>query len=170
MFGLFSLSPTRNSIYVTSIRNTNMDPQLNSRLCQLPIEVMCQIADYVFAGFSLRYSSGRIIRKSPEKPRCRNLLRSCRKLRQILMPGLARNTTKLIAQMPVIVTNMNARRGDEVAATQINISQAFRAGVLDLHLVAAPVRYPDYKVFRNLRRIHADLSPLWHGPDSLQHH
>lgn len=72
--------------------------------------------------------------------------------------------------MPLMDPTMNARR-DQVAAAKINVSQAFRAGVIDLHLVADPGRYPDYRVFQNLKRIHADHSPaLWPRLDLLLQH
>lgn len=139
--------------------SNNMDSQLRSSLCQLPNEVLFEIAKNVFSGFKLEYYKTTIIRRSRDTdPHMLSLIRACRKLRTALIPVLGECTSELVV-MKFKSDFVQKPRPDQVHATSINMSPAFLRGIRDLNLVSANTRFPDFNILPNLERIHIRSKP-----------
>lgn len=143
-------------------RNLSVDAQLQSNLCQLPIELLSEIAGYIFSGFKLHYCSASCIYKPKEiSSRQLALVRTCHLLRRMLIPVLAAHTTELMFESHL--RHETKVRSDQIDSTTIKMSHQFRAGIRDIHFARDTIRFPNYKLFPNLERIH-----MKHAPDSIQ--
>ena len=74
------------------------------------------------------------------------------------MPSLAKNTTNLLVELHKRDFVLNPRL-DQYGAKDIDLSQAFRAGIRELTLISKNMRYPDPSLFPNLEFIHVKLLP-----------
>jgi hypothetical protein len=139
-------------------RNPSVDPQLQSNLCQLPIELLSEIAGYIFSGFKLHYCSTSCIYKPKEiSTRQLALVRTCQLLRRMLIPVLAAHTTELIFESHL--RHETKVRSDQIDSTTIKMSHHFRAGTRDIYFTGDTIRFPNYKLFPNLERIHMEHAP-----------
>lgn len=138
-----------------------MNPQLNSPLCQLPSELLIQIASYIFSEFKLKYARDtHIWRPLESKPHLPSLLRTCHRLRQTLLPVLSSSTTALEVVRSYL-TYGNPHPLDHTTSMDfhINIPPLFRDSVCDLFIPKEHMHIPHFSLFINLRRIHMWLKP-----------
>ena len=131
------------------------NPQPQSRLCQLPHEILFQSAGHQYADSYSEYSDSNVITKPSQHTHHLGLIRCCRRLREILRPVLASYTKTLIVNCKYNTSRKPSH--DQINAIKINMNQLFRAHIRDLDLTKNLPLYPTLSLFPGLKRLHMRL-------------